>query len=221
MGWFGLFGSDSNHEQSKSDTPSTSQSNVALTEEQRLRIFGRPGPAQTEHKTSRGHDDDAELNDLIKAFEASETPSSDQRSAPSAQVKAKAIPKQHSRLLPDGGLDISPEAVYPRTMSCRQQFDQAYYCQSLGGKFNDIYRYGHIKSCSEQWGAFWFCMRTRTLPDHEREEEIKNFYQKRDERRKAEHGSSEDIWEIRTRAVEKAFWKDPDDEGGGDVRARE
>ncbi|KXT12613.1 hypothetical protein AC579_383 [Pseudocercospora musae] len=216
MGWFGLFGSSSNNEQSKTSSPS--QNNVALTEEQRLRIFGRPGPAQTEHKTSREHDADAELNNLLQAFEVSETASSSNKSVlPST---AEPLPQRPSRILPDGGLDISPEAIYPRTMSCRQQFDQAFYCQSLGGKFNDIYRYGHLKSCSEQWGAFWFCMRTRTLPDHEKEDKIKNFYKERDEKRKAEHGSSEDVWQIRTRAVERAFWKDPDDEEG-DMRVKE
>ncbi|KXS96215.1 hypothetical protein AC578_9640 [Pseudocercospora eumusae] len=221
MGWFGLFGSSSNDDQP--NTSSTSQNNVALTEEQRLRIFGRPGPAPPDHKTSRQHDADAELNDFIKAFEASETTTtttSDKTTLPAQETPA--VPQRPSRLLPDGGLDISLEAMFPRTMSCRQQFDQAFYCQSLGGKFNDIYRYGHLRSCSEQWGAFWFCMRTRTLPDHEKEEKIKEFYRVRDERRKAEHGSSEDVWHVRTRAVERAFWKDPDDDDDeGDMRVKE
>lgn len=112
----------------------------------------------------------------------------------------------------DAPLDISPEALYPRQMSCRQAFDQAFYCQSLGGKFNDIYRYGELKSCSDNWNAFWFCMRIKALPDHEREERIKEFYQAKDERDKAEKGSSEKIWDIRTEPVKKAFWRNPDDE---------
>ena len=57
-------------------------------------------------------------------------------------------------------------------------------------------------------------MRTRTLPENEKEERIMEFYKAREEKRKAEHGSSEDVWEIRTRAVERAFWRDPDDEEG-------
>lgn len=97
-------------------------------------------------------------------------------------------------------------------MSCRQAFDQAFYCQSLGGKFNDIYRYGELKSCSDNWNAFWFCMRIKALPDHEREERIKEFYQAKDERDKAEKGSSEKIWDIRTEPVKKAFWRNPNDE---------
>ncbi|KAG9820961.1 hypothetical protein KCU68_g17162, partial [Aureobasidium melanogenum] len=111
----------------------------------------------------------------------------------------------------DAPVDISPDALYPRQMSCRQAFDQAFYCQSLGGKFNDIYRYGELRSCSDNWNAFWFCMRIKTLPDREREERIKEFYKARDEQNKAERGSSEKIWDLRTEPVKKAFWRDPDE----------
>lgn len=56
-------------------------------------------------------------------------------------------------------------------------------------------------------------MRTRTLPEGEKEEEIRRYYQERDERRVKERGgSSEDVWELRTRAVDRAFWRDPDDD---------
>lgn len=108
-------------------------------------------------------------------------------------------------------------------MSCRQAFDQAFYCQSLGGKFNDIYRFGHVKDCSEQWGAFWFCMRTRTYPAKEKEDSIRDYYEQRDARRRKEVGSSEKIWELREAPVERAFWRDPDaeDDGGGDVAVKE
>lgn len=101
-------------------------------------------------------------------------------------------------------------------MSCRQAFDQAFYCQSLGGKFNDIYRHGHLNSCSEQWGAFWFCMRVRQYADVDKQEVIKEFYKERDEKRKQTFGNSEDVWEIRTKGVERAFWKDPNADAGGD-----
>jgi len=108
-------------------------------------------------------------------------------------------------------LDISPEAMYPRSMSCRQAFDQAFYCQSLGGKFNDIYRYGALQSCSEQWNAFWFCMRVKSQGDDEKERAISEYYREREERKKKEKGSSEDVWEIRMQPVKKAFWRDPDE----------
>jgi len=106
--------------------------------------------------------------------------------------------------------DISPRSLYPRTMSCRQAFDQAFYCQSLGGKFNDIYRFGHLQSCSENWEAFWFCMRTKQYPDHEKQVKIAEYYEAREQRKMAEKGSSEAVWGLRTKPVEKAFWRDPD-----------
>ena len=52
------------------------------------------------------------------------------------------------------------------------------------------------------------------MPEREKEEAVKEFYRRRDERRREEFGSSEDVWRIRDVAVKKAFWKDPyaDDE---------
>lgn len=184
-----------------------------------MRIFGRPGPAATQPQTQE-EKADAELEAFIKSFSAEAVDPKTSTDPTQPQTK-EPEPEEPSRIFPDGSLDISPDAIYPRTMSCRQQFDQAFYCQSLGGKFNDIYRYGHLQSCSEQWGAFWFCMRTRTLPERQKAEAIKSFYKDRDEKRKKEWGSSEDVWEIRKVAVDKAFWRDPDkddDERGVTVK---
>lgn len=100
-------------------------------------------------------------------------------------------------------------------MSCRSAFDSAFYCASLGGKFNDIYRFGSLQPCSEHWDAFWFCMRNRSLSgdtEEEKGERIADYYEDREKRelqRRAQGRSSEDVWEIRTVPVEKAFWKVP------------
>lgn len=220
MGWLWPFSSG----QQKSNQDNASQhalnSGIALSEEQRMR------PASTSTKPTREEQADSELDEFMKSFSASDTGSAapqviDPDTPPEKRQTPEPARKIPDRILPDGSLDISPEAIYPRTMSCRQQFDQAFYCQSLGGKFNDIYRYGHLKSCSEQWGAFWFCMRVRTLPDHEKEEQIRDFYAKRDERRRKEFGSSEDVWEIRRTAVTSAFGKDPYKEEGSGVQVTE
>ena len=40
-------------------------------------------------------------------------------------------------------------------------------------------------------------------------------YKDRDERKRKVFGSSEDVWEVRTKAVQSAFQRDPDDEDGG------
>ncbi|CAK3977675.1 Hypothetical predicted protein [Lecanosticta acicola] len=213
MGWM-WFSSGSTAEEGTEASKDASSSSVALTDEQRIRIFGKPGPAVASTKPTREQQADSELDEFIKSFAASDTGSAapqviDPDTPPENTKVAEQLRNIPDRVRADGSLDISPDAVYPRTMSCRAQFDQAFYCQSLGGKFNDVYRYGHLRSCSEQWGAFWFCMRTRTLPEKEKEEQIRDYYKARDERRKKEGGSSEDIWELRKTAVPRAFWKDP------------
>jgi hypothetical protein len=211
MGWLwsssssGGAAGQGNEEQKKLDW--------SLTSEQRSRIFGKPDSLQSADAVR-----DAQADKELEAFWSSLSESESTNPTTSSQTTAtntkpqNTEPTNHDRIREDGSLNIAPSALYPRTMSCRQAFDQAFYCQSLGGKFNDIYRYGHLQSCSEQWGAFWFCMRTRTLPAPERERQIREHYASREERKRKEFGSSEDVWEIRKKPVTKAFWKDPDAE---------
>lgn len=105
---------------------------------------------------------------------------------------------------------ISPDALLPTTMSCRQAFDQAFYCQSLGGQFNSIYRFGAMRSCSELWSQWRFCMRTKSVYDDETKGNmIRDHYRERLMKYKV-GPSSEDVWEMRTEPVESAFNKDPD-----------
>ncbi|KAH0363642.1 hypothetical protein KCU65_g7230, partial [Aureobasidium melanogenum] len=185
----------------------------------------------TQRETPKKASPDSDFEALFASFEKPSTTTTTIPSNPAPQPVATAPSVQHVTPAPketpthyvpspsgsieqqsdsDAPIDISPDALYPRQMSCRQAFDQAFYCQSLGGKFNDIYRYGELRSCSDNWNAFWFCMRIKTLPDREREERIKEFYKARDEQNKAERGSSEKIWDLRTEPVKKAFWRDPD-----------
>lgn len=196
----------------------------SLTDAQHQRIFGRPRPDHGSSPNARDEQADSELSAFLKEIgatpESSGTTAATSTAVVDGNAQPLATPSQPNtdadgrRIHPDGSLDITPEALYPRSMSCRQAFDQAFYCQSLGGKFNDIYRYGHLNSCSEQWGAFWFCMRVRQYDDKDKQEVIKEFYKDRDAKRQQQFGSSEDIWEIRTKGVEKAFWKDPNVEDG-------
>ncbi|KAK5172511.1 uncharacterized protein LTR77_002631 [Saxophila tyrrhenica] len=180
-----------------------------LNEEQRTRIFGLASADKT--RDAAAEKELATFLNSVSEPDASESKAATPAANPSHETSPPEQPP-HDRILPDGSLNISPSALYPRTMSCRQAFDQAFYCQSLGGKFNDIYRYGHLQDCSEQWGAFWFCMRTRTLSGPEKEMQIREHYKQRDERKRGEFGSSEDVWEIREKPVLKAFWRDPDAE---------
>ena len=229
MGWWPFSSGDisSNTAGPTENVPAPKKRDFSLTDEQHQRIFGRPRQDHGSAADARDQQADSELSAFLKEIGATPEPSSTTAATSvAADDNAQSAPLPSNvdadgrRIHPDGSLDITPEALYPRSMSCRQAFDQAFYCQSLGGKFNDIYRYGSLNSCSEQWGAFWFCMRVRQYADKDKQEVIKEFYKDRDAKRQQQFGSSEDIWEIRTKGVEKAFWKNVDAEDG-DVAVKE
>jgi hypothetical protein len=231
MGWWPFSSGDisSNTAGPTDNAPAPKKRDFSLTDEQHQRIFGRPRQDHGSAADARDQQADSELSAFLKEIGATPEPSSttaatsvaaDDNAQPPAAPLPSNVDADGRRIHPDGSLDITPEALYPRSMSCRQAFDQAFYCQSLGGKFNDIYRYGSLNSCSEQWGAFWFCMRVRQYADKDKQEVIKEFYKDRDAKRQQQFGSSEDIWEIRTKGVEKAFWKNVDAEDG-DVAVKE
>ncbi|KAI1353263.1 hypothetical protein F5Y01DRAFT_64396 [Xylaria sp. FL0043] len=96
-------------------------------------------------------------------------------------------------------LDPLSESLLPTTMSCRQAFDTAFHCNSLGGQWTAVYRAGTMRSCSEQWDDFWFCMRTRAYSGAMKEEAIRDYYRQK-ELKKYGPGmpSSTDVWEPRT-----------------------
>jgi hypothetical protein len=83
-------------------------------------------------------------------------------------------------------------------MSCRAAFDSAFYCSSLGGHFNDIYRHGQLRSCSENWNDFWFCMRTKNSynPREVKERLVQERYREKEERLRS-GPNSEDVWRLR------------------------
>jgi hypothetical protein len=83
----------------------------------------------------------------------------------------------------------------------------------MGGQFNNLYRYGTVRSCSESWNDFWFCMRTRSYGSREKEEAIRARYREREkvrygkerrENNKSEElgRSSEDVWKSRDRKLD-------------------
>jgi hypothetical protein len=94
------------------------------------------------------------------------------------------------------------EHVLPTTMSCRDAFDYAWHCHTPGSQWNAVYRYGTVRTCSELWDDFWFCMRTKHYSPQLRAEAIKEHYRAKEE---AKYGggkpSSEDIWESREERV--------------------
>ena len=116
----------------------------------------------------------------------------------------KAAPKPSSpRDAPPAPLgDALAESLLPTEMSCRQAFDLAWSCNSLGGQFNSVYRYGEMRSCSEHWDDFWFCMRTKSYTGELKESMIRAHYREKEHRKYgAGKPSSEDIWESRSERV--------------------
>ncbi|KAI0850218.1 hypothetical protein F5Y00DRAFT_233927 [Daldinia vernicosa] len=101
-------------------------------------------------------------------------------------------------------LDPITESLLPTSMSCRQAFDAAYYCNSLGGQWISVYRSGTMRSCSEHWDDFWFCMRTRTYSGPQKEEAIRAHYRRKEYLKYHAPGrpSSADVWQPRDDKVQ-------------------
>ncbi|MCJ1407839.1 hypothetical protein MMC19_001910 [Ptychographa xylographoides] len=167
-------------------------------------VHATPAPVPTVDQSSsraltRDEQADAELQELLKELNASTppTPSTSKNLLPGGEELQPAQVNHSS---------ISPDRLYPTTMSCRAAFDSAFYCQSLGGQFTSVYRYGGMRKCSDQWSNFWFCMRTNRggLGEEERKRKIQEHYKSRDRKYKAGH-SSEDVWRLREERVEGAF----------------
>lgn len=102
---------------------------------------------------------------------------------------------------------IAPESLYADEMSCRTAFDYAFFCQSFGGQFVNVYRYGELRSCSEHWDNFWLCMKTRQWSDNLRKKAIRAHNQKKAIKYKT-GPSSEDVWDVRLDPVRNAFQGD-------------
>ncbi|KAL8695820.1 MAG: hypothetical protein Q9224_003135 [Gallowayella concinna] len=144
---------------------------------------------------------DAELQTLLSSLDTTSTANADrQRVLPGQNAPASSSAADSSSNL------ITPSILLTSTISCQSAFDSAFYCQSLGGQFNNIYRYGTLRDCREQWSQFWFCMRTNRgfLGDEEREKRVREHYRLRELKYKV-GPSSEDVWKPRTRMVEGAF----------------
>ena len=99
---------------------------------------------------------------------------------------------------------IAPESLYADTMSCRTAFDYAFFCQSFGGQFVNVYRYGELRSCSEHWDNFWLCMKTRGWSDELRRKTIRDHNRKKAIKYKT-GPSSEDVWDVRLDPASDSF----------------
>jgi hypothetical protein len=144
-------------------------------------------PSKPSKPLSRDEQADLELRDLLASLSNS--------NEEGGQKTSKSA---------DQALDISADSLYPSEMSCQQAFDAAFYCQSLGGQFTNVYRYGELRNCKEEWGNFWFCMRTKSYQDPEKGTMIRDHFRRKALKYKT-GPSSEDVWEARTTPLEGAF----------------
>ncbi|MCJ1244265.1 hypothetical protein MMC30_001463 [Trapelia coarctata] len=189
----------------KKDNESKDASGKAVMKDAAIQTAPASPPTALPKNTrelSRDEQAEAELQSLLQELNASlSPPSSSSTSTPSTDLESP--PKPPSQI---NHSSIHPSKLYPTTMSCRETFDSAFYCQSFGGQFTNLYRYGGMRDCSDQWSNFWFCMRTNRgyMSDGERKKKIQDHYQGR--ARKYERGpSSEDVWRMREERVEEAF----------------
>ena len=147
---------------------------------------------------------DLEFRQLLADLQAAENSSSnkEQTKLPSESNIASnsASADQHTS-------SIAPESLYADTMSCRTAFDYAFFCQSFGGQFVNVYRYGELRSCSEHWDNFWLCMKTRSWSDDLRKKAIRAHNQKKAIKYKV-GPSSEDVWDVRLDPAKDAFQGD-------------
>ncbi|PYH88083.1 hypothetical protein BO71DRAFT_404121 [Aspergillus ellipticus CBS 707.79] len=153
---------------------------------------------------SREEQADAEWKHLVASLESDIQGQRPQQSSAADPSSPESASSSDPHAPPSS---IAPDSLYPDTMSCRSAFDYAFFCQSFGGQFVNVYRYGELRSCSEHWDNFWMCMKTRTAPDQQRKKVIREHYRKKAIKYKT-GPSSEDVWEVRAEPVRKAFTGD-------------
>jgi len=164
-----------------------------------------PDTAQSRTLTRDEQQAEDEFKKLFAAF-ASSNANNDNSTSPKSLDTSPSTPTTESpaNQQPQPTSSIAPESLYQDTMSCRSAFDYAFFCQSFGGQFVNVYRYGELRSCSEHWDNFWLCMRTRSWGENERRKAIRDHNRKKAIKYKT-GPSSEDVWDMRTQPVQNAF----------------
>ncbi|RMZ77950.1 hypothetical protein DV738_g4172, partial [Chaetothyriales sp. CBS 135597] len=191
MGW--LWGSSAAKTEGTSSPPTSSSAPVASADGLSPPPVAEPANKQ---RLSREEQANQEFQALLNELNEQAEVDREQRiqSKRSGELP-NAVP------IPD---DISPDSLYPTTIHCRSAFDYAFFCQSFGGQFVNVYRYGSFRSCSNHWEDFWLCLRTRNWDEKDRAKAIREHYRKKAVKYKT-GPSSEDVWEVRTEPVKDAF----------------
>ncbi|RAO70544.1 uncharacterized protein BHQ10_006556 [Talaromyces amestolkiae] len=202
MGWGWWSSSSSSNNQN--GQPQSQQPDIL----QQPSISSSQPEPKPRRQLTREEQADAELRDFLKSLESSVTPPSPPSSQPSqapSSTTTTTSPTSLESIQSETPSSIAPDSLYPDTMSCRSAFDYAFFCQSFGGQWVNVYRYGELRSCSEHWENFWLCMKARGIKDDNTSKEmIRNHYRKKAIKYKT-GPSSEDVWEVRMEPLKGAF----------------
>ncbi|KAH1871667.1 hypothetical protein KXV51_006990 [Aspergillus fumigatus] len=206
MGWLWRSSPSKEEPQQISSVPSFSD-NAAPQPSPAAEAPGTMPSSSQSRPLSRKEQADAEFNQLLESLKAdvSRTKSPQQSSNVSETPLSPSSPSPSGPPQPPSS--IAPESLYPDSMSCRSAFDYAFFCQSFGGQFVNVYRYGELRSCSEHWDNFWLCMKARGMAVEERKKVIRDHYRKKAIKYKT-GPSSEDVWDLRREPVQHAFQGD-------------
>ncbi|KAF7508037.1 hypothetical protein GJ744_009619 [Endocarpon pusillum] len=191
MGWWWSSGT-SKGPPSTSAVPSNSVNDGLRSSPPSAPQFEATQKPQPSKVLTRDEEGEQELADWLKKLDSESTQSTSSKQSSDPVIRNP---------------DISPDSLYPREISCRSAFDYAFFCQTFGGQFVNVYRYGTFRSCSNHWQDFWLCMRTRQWEKEDREKAIADHYRKKAIKYK-QGPSSEDVWEMRTEPVKDAFQGD-------------
>ncbi|KAF9887667.1 hypothetical protein FE257_009760 [Aspergillus nanangensis] len=199
MGWWWKSSSPQKDEPSTSPQPPSLEPNASASS----LPSAPPPPPRT---LTREEQADAEFNQLLASLEGDiNRANASQHQSPSSD--SPTDPTSPSSSSPQSPPSIAPDSLYQDTMSCRSAFDYAFFCQSFGGQFVNVYRYGELRSCSEHWENFWLCMKTRTYPEESKKRAIRDHNRKKAIKYRT-GPSSQDVWDMRTSPVEGAFQGD-------------
>ena len=175
------------------DTPVAPPS--ALEEPPITPVDATPAPDPIQRTLNREEQAEQEWFALLKELQA------EANADPTTKARTKTtVQHETASQTTAQQIDLSPNSFYPTEMSCRSSFDYAMFCQSFGGQFVNVYRYGAFRSCSNHWDDFWLCMRTRQWNKEDRQKAIQEHYRKKAVKWKT-GPSSEDVWEVRTEPV--------------------
>ncbi|KAM6477225.1 hypothetical protein HDV62DRAFT_373881 [Trichoderma sp. SZMC 28011] len=196
---------------SSSPKPSTDQS---LSSSPPQPSQSTPPPPSSTSTSSQAPNEpvDPEIQKLLDLFNKSEdtTPKPSSSSTSSSSQSPSVITSWLSSKLstapeapPVPHLDPVTESLLPTEMSCRQAFDLAWSCNSLGGQWNAVYRHGEMRSCGHLWDDFWFCMRTKSYSGTLKENAVREHYRRKEYEKYYAPGSrsSEDVWQAREQKV--------------------